>query len=841
MWFKKLTTFIFLAAFFTFQLSAQAPKRWTSGDIHEGIQKLNVLGSALYVAAHPDDENTSMIAYLANDLKINTAYLSLTRGDGGQNLIGTEIRELLGVIRTQELLAARRIDGGNQLFSRANDFGFSKHPDETLKIWNEKEVLADAVWAIRKWKPDVIINRFDHNSAGKTHGHHTSSAILSYEAFDLAGKKSSYPEQLKHVDAWQPKRLFFNTSWWFFGSREKFAKADKSDMMSVDVGVYYPIKGKSNSEIAAESRSQHQCQGMGRTGTRGRSMEYLQILKGDLPPSKNDMFEGIDITWNRVKGGAPIGKILAGVEKDFDYSNPEASVPELVKAYKLIKALPNGYWKVIKQAEIESIIEACMGLFVEVLATDYSATPGESVGLNIEVVNRSNTQATLVSYRVQPTNKDSVLNEVLENNITFKTEEQLKIPTNIAMTNPYWLNKKAELGMYTVEEQMLRGLPETPRAINVQLNFTIEGEPMAITKEVVHKKSDPVKAEVYRPFEVTPPVFANIQEKVYVFANDAPKTVSVLVKSSKEKITGKVTLARPNGWKIEPEFVDVNLSIKGEEQLVTFQLFPPANQEEGLISPIVTLADGSTYTKGATFIEYDHIPTQTVFQPEESKVVRLDIKKRGNNIGYIMGAGDEIPASLEQIGYTVTELKDGEIIAGNLNQYDAIILGIRAYNTVERLKFYQPKLLEYVEQGGTMIVQYNTTWRLKMDKEKIAPYKMNLSRDRVTVEEAEVRMLVPDHEILNYPNKITSKDFDGWVQERGLYFANEWDKEKFTAILSANDPGEDPKDGGLLVAKHGKGYYIYSGYSWFRELPAGVPGAYRLFTNMISVGKEARP
>jgi len=381
----------------------------------------------------------------------------------------------------------------------------------------------------------------------------------------------------------------------------------------------------------------------------------------------------------------------------------------------------------------------------------------------------------------------------------------------------------------------LRGLPETPRPIKVKFDFLVENEPISITKEVVHKKADPVKAEIYRPFEI------NIQEKVYVFANDGAKTVSVLVKSGQENITGKVTLARPNGWKIEPEFVDVNLGLKGEEQLVSFQLFPPANQEEGLITPIVELADGSFHTKGATFIEYDHIPTQTIFQPEESKVVRLDIQKRGQNIGYIKGSGDEIPTSLEQIGYTVTELKDAEIIAGKLDKYDAIIIGIRAYNTVERLKFYQPKLFDYVEKGGTMIVQYNTNRRLKIDKDKFAPYKLNLSRDRVTVEEAEVRMLVPDHSILNYPNKITAKDFDGWVQERGLYFANEWDKEKFTAVLSANDPGETPKDGGLLVARHGKGYYIYSGYSWFRELPAGVPGAYRLFTNMISIGKEPRP
>ncbi|MEM6317055.1 MAG: PIG-L family deacetylase [Bacteroidota bacterium] len=839
--FKKLTFTGFTFLFLCFNLLAQAPKMWTSGDIHEGIQKLNVLGSALYVAAHPDDENTSMIAYMSNELKVNTAYLSLTRGDGGQNLIGTEIRELLGVIRTQELLAARRIDGGHQLFSRANDFGFSKHPDETLKIWNEKEVLADAVWAIRKWKPDVIINRFDHKSAGKTHGHHTASAILSYEAFDLAGKESSYPEQLDLVEPWQPKRLFFNTSWWFYGSRKKFAEADKSKMVNVDVGVYYPIKGKSNSEISAESRSQHACQGMGRAGTRGEAVEYLQLLKGDMPKDKNDIFDGIDITWNRVEGGAPIGKILAAVEQTFNYANPAASVPELMKAYQLIKALPDGYWKKVKQAEIEQIIAACMGLFVEVVADDYSATPGQAIKLSMEVVNRSMVNAQLQSYTIFPTQADSIVQQPLANNQTMKLKATLTLPEDMAMTNPYWLNQKAELGMYTVEERALRGLPETPRPVKVAFNLLVENEPITIIRDVVHKKTDPVKAEIYRPFEVTPPVFANIQEKVYVFANDAAKTVSVLVKSSKKNIEGKVTLARPDGWKIEPEFVDVNLKLKGEEQLVTFQLFPPTNQSEGLISPIVELTDGSTYTKGATFIEYDHIPTQTVFQPEASKVVRLDIKKRGQQIGYIMGAGDEIPNSLEQIGYDVTELEDAEIIAGDLEKYDAIILGIRAYNTVERLKYYQPKLLKYVKNGGTMIVQYNTTWRLKMDKEKIAPYKMNLSRDRVTVEEAEVRMLVPDHQVLNYPNKITAKDFDGWVQERGLYFADDWDKKKFTAVLSANDPGEDPKDGGLLVAEYGKGYYIYTGYSWFRELPAGVPGAYRLFTNLISIGKDAQP
>ena len=832
-----LSSFIFFSISF---LYAQAPKKWTSGDIHEAIQKLNVLGSALYVAAHPDDENTRLIAYLSNELKVNTAYLSLTRGDGGQNLIGTEIRELLGVIRTQELLAARRTDGGHQMFSRANDFGYSKHPDETLKIWNKEEVLADVIWAIRKWQPDVIINRFDHRRAGRTHGHHTSSAMLSYEAFDMAGDKKVYPEQLKYVDTWQPKRQFFNTSWWFYGSREKFAKADKSKMMSVDVGVYYPIKGKSNTEIAAESRSMHKCQGFGSMGTRGAMQEYLELLKGDMPNSKEDIFAGINTTWTRIKGGAAIGEILEKVEKNFNYAMPSESIPALIKAYQLIKKLPDGYWKSVKTTEIKEIIKACAGLYLEVVADDYSATPGQQIELTMELTNRSAADISLKKYEIEPIGFDTTMGMPLANNQVHKINRKITLPTDIAYSNPYWLNEKAELGMYTVEDQLMRGLPETPRTLKVKMDMMINKVLIPYELEVVYKKSDPVKAEVYRPFEIVPPVFANVTEKVFVFASDEPKTVNVLLKAGKANTKGKVELCHPEGWKVEPASIDFNLKLKGEEQLVSYKLYPSAKQEENFIVPLVKLDNGKNYTKGAVFIEYDHIPTQTIVQDASVKVVRVDLKKKGENIGYIMGAGDEIPASLEQVGYNVQLLEDGEIISGDLSKYDAVIIGIRAYNTLERMKFYQPKLLNYVENGGTMIVQYNTAHRLKVDKENLGPYPIKLSRDRVSVEEAEVRLLAPEHLVLNFPNKITEKDFDGWVQERGLYFPNEWD-EKYTPIISSNDPGEPARDGGLLVAKYGAGYYIYSGYSWFRELPAGVPGAYRLFTNMISIGKEARP
>ncbi|RMG80713.1 MAG: LmbE family protein [Bacteroidetes bacterium] len=821
-------------------LRAQAPKKQTSADIHLAIKKLNVLGSALYLAAHPDDENTRLIAWLSNDKKINTAYLSLTRGDGGQNLIGTEIRELLGVLRTQELLAARRVDGGNQMFSRANDFGYSKHPDETLKIWNKEEVLADVVWAIRKWHPDVIINRFDHRRAGKTHGHHTSSALLSVEAFDLAADPTAFPEQLRYVNVWKPRRLFYNTSWWRYGGREAFAKVDKSNMVSVDVGVYYPLLGKSNNEIAAESRSMHKCQGFGSIGSRGSQQEYMEIVKGDLPKDRGDLFEGIDVSWNRLPGGAPIGRLIEKVDAEFDDTNPGASVPDLVRAMNMIKALPDdGYWKQVKLGEIKKVIEACMGLYLEAVAGDYSATPGQAVELSMEIVNRSPVRAILKSARYLPNEVDTTLNLTLENNQVYRFYKTLTLPENAPYTNAYWLNEKGTLGMYRVDDQTLRGLPETPRVLKVAFDFEIEGTPMTIVKEVVHKRRDRVKGEVYRPFEITPPVFANIETDAFIFANNAPQTVSVMLKAGAPDLSGTVELCHPENWRVEPEKTDFQLTLKGEEKLVRFTLYPPENQEEGFISPIVRMGDKS-YTKKLVTIEYDHIPTQTLVLNSEAKVVKIDLKKAGERVGYVMGAGDKIPESLRQIGYEVTLLEDHDLTPENLQSFDAVILGIRAYNTNDRLRFRQKALFDYVQNGGTLITQYITTGGLTLPSAEIGPYPFKLSHDRVSVEEAEVRFLKPDHPVLNFPNKITQKDFEGWVQERGLYFPNEWDPH-YEAILSSNDPGESPKDGGLLVAKYGKGYYIYTGYSWFRELPAGVPGAYRIFANMISIGKSEKP
>lgn len=834
--FKRLSLLALLLCVGSFLAQAQTPKRWTSGDIYDGIQKLNFLGSALYVAAHPDDENTNLISYLASERKARTAYLSMTRGDGGQNLIGPEIRELLGIIRTQELLAARRIDGGSQMFTRANDFGYSKHPDETFRIWNEEAVLADVIWAIRKWRPDVIINRFDHRSPGSTHGHHTGSAMLSVRAFEMAGDPNIYPEQLQYVEPWQPERTFFNTSWWFYGSQEAFNEADKSRLLAIDVGVFYPQKGLSNTEISAMSRSMHKCQGFGRLGTRGSDMEYIELINGSMPDDKEDLFDGINTTWSRVEGGAPVGKMVAKLIQDYQMDKPAASVPVLLQIYQGIEALPEGYWRNVKLEETRQLIEATMGLFLEAVAEDFSATPGQELELAIEMINRTEVDATLKSLQILPIGADTSLNLELDFNTTKKLFKTVTLPANMPYSNPYWLNEAAELGMYNVADQLLRGLPETPRPLRVVFNLEVAGTELQIVKDVIFKRADPVAGEVYRPFEVVPPVSTSLPEPVYIFADNAIQTINLVVQAGRADVSGKAMLDLPKGWRSEPVSVDFELALKGESLTLPFQLHPPKEQSVGQVKPIVELSNGQRFQQEIVLIEYDHIPTQTILRDAESKVVKIEIEKRGERVGYIAGAGDAIPQSLQQIGYEVDMLSEMDITPEKLQQYDAVIMGIRAYNVNDNLKFYQSALLEYVEQGGTMIVQYNTNRGLKVDQEKIGPYPLEISRDRVTVEEAEVRFLAPDHPVLNTPNKITLADFDNWVQERGLYFPDQWD-EKYTPILSSNDPGESPKDGGLLVAPYGKGYYIYSGYSWFRELPAGVPGAFRLFANMISIGK----
>ena len=830
-YFKSNFTALFLALSLT--VAAQQPTKPNSVEIYHQIEKLNFLGSVLYIAAHPDDENTRLISYLSNEKNARTGYLSLTRGDGGQNLIGPELRELLGVIRTQELIEARKIDGGEQFFSRANDFGFSKNPDETLKIWDKNQVLSDVVWVIRNFQPDIIINRFDHRSPGTTHGHHTSSAMLSFEAFDKVNDPNAFPEQLLLTSTWQPKRLFFNTSWWFYGSKEKFDAADKSNLSKFQIGVYYEQFGKSNQEIAALSRSRHQSQGFGSTGARGEEDEYLEFLKGENLKDKSNLFEGIDTTWNRVVNGKPIGVILDDVQKNFDFKNPAASISELVKAYDLIQKLEDKHWKEIKSEEIKKIIASCSGLFMEAVAENQEVSEGGLLKLKLEIINRCNFKINLNAITSMPSSMSAQVVKELENNKPVLQTLELIVPKNTDFTQPYYLKEKGTVGMYRVDDQKNIGKPDIIRSVKVIFNIEINGVVIPFEKNVVYKYNDDVKGEVYQPLDIVPIVTSAIKEKVYIFPNNREKLISVVVKAGKENVSGKVQLNVPENWNVSPSSIQFVLTKKGEEQIAVFTVTPSKEASEIIIKSSV-IVEGQTFDKEKIDINYPHIYKQMVLKPAEAKAIKLNIKTKDEKIAYIMGAGDEVPKSLIQMGYEVSIIKPEEISTEKLQNFDAIITGIRAYNVVNALAFKQNILLDLVKNGKTMIVQYNTLDEFVT--KDLGPFPFKVSRDRVTDENAEIRFLAPEHPILNYPNKITSKDFEGWKQEQGLYYPNEWDKN-YTPIISSNDKGETPKDGAILVCNYGKGHYIYTGISFFRELPEGVAGAYRLIANMIAIGK----
>ena len=810
---------------------AQNPKKLNSVEIFNKIEKLNFLGSVLYIAAHPDDENTRLISYLSNEQKARTGYLSLTRGDGGQNLIGTQLRELLGVIRTQELIEARKIDGGEQFFSRANDFGFSKNPTETLRIWDKEKVLADVIWAIRKFQPDVIVNRFDHRSPGTTHGHHTASAMLSVESFNLANNPTIFPDQLKFVKPWQTKRQFFNSSWWFYGSIEKFNAADKTNLIAIETGVYYPAIGKSNQEIAALSRSRHQSQGFGSTGVRGEETEYLEFINGDALKDKKLLFEGIDTSWNRVKGGKPIGELLTKIAKEYDFKNPSESIPNLAKAYSMIQALDENHWAPLKLAEIKEAIASCAGLYLEAVAQIQEATPGSTIKVKIEAINRSSNSIELTSITSLPSNSTTTQNRDLKNNIVNNISLDLKLPESLNYTQPYWLKDNGTVGMYTVNDQENIGIPDIIRDVKVVFNLKINGVAIPYERTVIYKYNDDVKGEVYNYLDIVPQVTTSIENKVLLFTDNKAKTVVVKIKSGKEDVKGNLQLELPKNWQVSPQSIPFTIAKKGTEQTVSFQVSPPLAADEAVLKSVAVI-DNKRFDKEQIFINYEHITKQQVLQSAESKLIRTDLKTNNERIAYIMGAGDEVPNSLRQMGYTVTLIKADEITAQKLENFDVVITGVRAYNTINALAFKQNILFDFVKSGKTMVVQYNTNGDLVTDN--IAPYPLKLSKDRVTEEDAEVRFLAPNHKVLNFPNKITTADFKGWKQEQGLYYPNEFDKA-FTPILSSNDTGETPKNGALLIAPYGKGNYVYTGLSFFRELPEGVTGAYKLLANIISL------
>jgi LmbE family N-acetylglucosaminyl deacetylase len=735
---------LFFLVFSNSRLAAQAPPTYTSSDILLRIQKLKVLGSVLYIAAHPDDENTRLLAWLSNDQLVRTGYLSITRGDGGQNLIGEEQGTELGLIRTQELLAARRVDGAEQFFTRAFDFGFSKSTDEALQLWGKDRVLSDVVWIIRKFQPDVIITRFPSDSRAG-HGQHSASAVIAHEAFKVSADPNAFPEQLKHgVKPWQARRIFWNS--YIFGDINLVT----SDHMKMEVGGYNALLGKGYGEIAADSRSQHKSQGFGVAASRGEQPEFFSFIDGSKV--KSSITEGIEMGWTRI-GAEKVSRDIDAIIKNYRVDNPQRSVPALVSLYKQIKSLPEGYWRSQKLKELQEIIAAASAIWMEAYSSHARAVQGDSLQINLVAINRAANNVRLNKIKVGPI--DTSLGVVAPRNKNIMVRASFIVPANQPVSQPYWLQQKMHKGFFDVREQELIGKPQSDPAYEAEFDFTINDQQLVYKRPVQYKFTDPVKGELYEPLVVVPP------------------------------------------------------------------------------------GNASAKYGALRQISYDHIPDIYYFNNDTIRIVLNSLQIDGKKIGYIEGAGDKVPAALSLMGYDVTVLKEKDLQSNTLQKFDAIMTGVRAFNVHRYLSDKNEVLNDYVKNGGNLIVQYNTNSYLGPNNARIGPYSFTISRDRITDETAPVKFLLPDHPVLNYPNKITASDFDKWVQERGIYFASQFDRA-FVTPLAMHDPGEEDRTGSLIIADYGKGKFVYTGLVFFRQLPAGVEGAYRLLANIIALNKQPK-
>lgn len=814
-------------------MQAQPTPLQGSAELHELLDRLNTVGTVLMLGAHPDDENTAVLAYLARGRHLRTVYFSATRGEGGQNLIGTEQGELMGVIRTHELLEARRIDGGEQEFASVVDFGYSKTPEETLSIWGEERLLRDMVRVIRKVRPDVIVSRFPPRPGSGGHGQHTAVGWTGPLAFEAAADASRFPDL--GLPPWTTDRYYFNVP--TFNRRMEQAAGREPGRLRVELGQYDPVLGKSFAEIAGESRSMHRSQGMGASQRKGSVPAYFEYVAGER--ALNDLFDGIDTSWHRVPGGGRAGKSLLEARANYDPRNPAAILPHLLSAYEALKELAGSEVN-YKRGELERAIELASGIWVDATADRWNAVPGGRVEIELRALRRTGPAWQWLETRLEGVTEVAVSgSEALERNEVATRSTTVSVPDRPCYSQPHWLRDEAA-GRDACGE-----IPESPGPsplLTAVFKFgTPEGVEVEIRKPVLYRWVDRSFGERSRPVAVVPAVTVAFARENRIFPEREPAEIRVLLASHIGNALAAVRLEAPAGWQVEPASQDVAFERSGQERTAIFQVTPPNLASSGELTATVTV-DGTEIRHGLRTIEYDHMPATPVFPPATMRVERFDVELLASEIGYVMGAGDKVPDALGQLGATISLLGPEDLAGGDLERFDAVVTGVRALNTRPDLIAARERVLEYVENGGTLVVQYNTSSFRRGPgagpSTTLGPYPMTASRLRVTDERAEMRVTSEGHPLLSRPNQIAAADFDGWVQERGLYFMSDWD-ERYDAVLECADPGEEPLRGGLLYARYGKGAYVFTGYSWFRQLPAGVPGAYRIFANLISAGKAA--
>lgn len=822
----KKTFSLLLSSFLSVAAMAQQVRPATSAQVYHELNQLKHLTRVLYLAAHPDDENTRMLAWLVNDQHIPTAYLSLTRGDGGQNILGPQLGPALGLIRTHELLEARKLDGGaEQYFTRAIDFGFSKTHEETFKHWNKDLLTGDVVWIYRRFRPDVIICRFPPNTnAG--HGQHAASAILAHEAFKVSGDNSKYKEQMKTVTPWQPKRILFNS--FRFGDRNT---TDESQF-KLDVGQYNSLLGMGYGELAGISRSIHRSQGAGTRSVPGVQTEYLKLVDGSAFDSS--IFEGIDITWGRV-GRQDIGNKIDAIIKAYDFTHPEKSLPALLALYKEVKGVKDNEWKYSKLKELEQVILHASGFMIEIVADKPEVVRGENVPFTINTISRSgDVKVKLLDIACLENDTTCHLFLPEDKLVTFK--RNYSIPKDAAYTEPYWLSQPiADDANFTIPDAEQLGLATTPNTLAAATRVLIGDETFLVEIPLSYKTLDPTHGDVVEQLRVVPGAWLNFTSGMYITGDDGKLTTVVHIHASETLQNALLLISNGTG---DAMYYGQNINLAAGRDTVFKVVIPAAKlatltDKNNILYASIKNNDG-LFNRRQYTIKYEHLPTLQYYALAATRAMKRTWQSTAKRIAYIEGAGDDVAKTLQFAGLNVDVLKNEDITLGNLAKYDAVIVGIRAINVNEQASVWMPVLLKYTENGGTLVMQYNTNHEL--NTKDLGPYPFALSRNRVTEEDAKVEVLVPDHKLLNSPNKITQADFDSWVQERGLYFTEKQD-EHYTQLFSMNDAGEQPLKGSTIYAPYGKGHYIYTSLSFFRQLPAGNAGAVRLLCNFISIGK----
>tara|TARA_B110000305_G_scaffold132860_1_gene148306 strand:+ start:819 stop:3266 length:2448 start_codon:yes stop_codon:yes gene_type:complete len=814
---KNIILFFFL--FFSLSTFANEPV----DEIYVNLQKLYSLKRVLYVAAHPDDENTRALAYFSLGERAETAYLSLTRGDGGQNLIGDELSENLGVLRTQELLAARSFDGARQYFTRAVDFGYSRSAEESFLKWGKEELMSDVVLAIRKFRPDVIITRFPPDSRAG-HGHHTASAILAIEAFEKANDPNYLPEQVAEFGVWKTTSIYWNTSvWWGEDIEEKAQNSDK--YLIQDIGGYNSLLGKSYNEIGTLARSQHKCQGFGGIIERGSRIEYFEHIEGAR--LKKSFFENNKDSWTNLINTNFETK-FQNLLKNFNFIESEKNIPSLFKLREGILGLKDSSFKTEKLALCNSIIVDCLGLHVEVVSNDYAYVGGTEVEVSMNLINRSACLVKLVGYELSG-NKKQKTDDLLNENERF--QKKIKFQFQEPISGPYWLKNSFE-NIFEVTNRSDLGKPEEDPSAVGKIWILVDGLEMEIAIPVTYKWRDPSYGERRRKLISAPLYTVNFDQESVILKGKESKKIRMKIHGYEDEIQEFVNVVAPKGWKLSSNKIEFTLEDKHDEVWLEFDLIATDESRKGTL--ILTDKNGNKI-HSYTDITYDHIATQSIFREAKVECVNLNVLINPSKVAYIKGVDDVVPQAIEQLGFEVEVFEVSNLALLDLSSYSSVVLGIRIYNVHPELTNYHEKLYKYVENGGNLVMQYNTASRSLRELE-FGPVPFKLSRNRVTEEDAEVTFLMAEHPIMTTPNKLIKKDFDGWVQERGLYFAGTWD-ESYSALFSWHDQDEDPVNGALIVANYGKGQFVYTGISFFRELPKGVEGAYRLLANILSYQK----